>query len=75
MIDRYYEWLKKGKEKLPFLTRTKGGERLMLLAGLYDSVILEGKFPEYRTLLIECDHGVCRQHRTSLDLHDCDYRC
>ena len=38
---RYYEWLQKGKDKLPHFTKHKGGN-IMLLAGLYDSVILEG---------------------------------
>ncbi|KAF9561591.1 DUF159-domain-containing protein [Agrocybe pediades] len=37
----YYEWLTKGKEKLPHFTRRKDG-RLLLMAGLYDSVVLEG---------------------------------
>lgn len=39
--DRYYEWLKKGKERLPHFTKHADG-RLMLLAGLWDSVVLEG---------------------------------
>ncbi|KAJ3512167.1 hypothetical protein NLJ89_g3677 [Agrocybe chaxingu] len=38
----YYEWLTKGKDKLPHFTRRKDG-RLLLMAGLYDSVVLEGK--------------------------------
>ena len=38
---RYYEWLKKGKERLPHFTRHADG-RMMLLAGLWDSVVLEG---------------------------------
>ncbi|KAH8112111.1 hypothetical protein DFH11DRAFT_1609783 [Phellopilus nigrolimitatus] len=37
----YYEWLKKGKDKLPHFTKHKDG-KLLLLAGLYDSVTLEG---------------------------------
>ncbi|KAK7688484.1 hypothetical protein QCA50_008022 [Cerrena zonata] len=41
VCEGYYEWLKKGKERLPHFTKHKDG-RLMLLAGLYDSVILEG---------------------------------
>ncbi len=40
--DRYYEWLKKGKERLPHFTKHKDG-RLMLLAGLWDCVVLEGR--------------------------------
>ncbi|KAF8890654.1 hypothetical protein BD779DRAFT_1622349 [Infundibulicybe gibba] len=37
----YYEWLTKGKNKIPHFTRHKDGQ-LMLMAGLYDSVVLEG---------------------------------
>lgn len=37
----YYEWLKKGRERLPHLTKRKDGN-LVLLAGLYDCVTLEG---------------------------------
>ncbi|KAI0742758.1 hypothetical protein C8Q80DRAFT_1190615 [Daedaleopsis nitida] len=37
----YYEWLKKGKERLPHFTKHADG-RLMLLAGLWDCVVLEG---------------------------------
>ena len=39
--DRYYEWLKKGKERLPHFTKHADG-RPMLLAGLWDSVLLQG---------------------------------
>jgi len=38
---RYFEWLKKGKERLPHFTKHANGN-LMLLAGLYDRVVLEG---------------------------------
>ncbi|TFY52553.1 hypothetical protein EVJ58_g9952 [Rhodofomes roseus] len=38
----YYEWLKKGKERLPHFTKRKDG-KLMLLAGLYDRALLEGE--------------------------------
>ncbi|KAH9856447.1 hypothetical protein C2E23DRAFT_518385 [Lenzites betulinus] len=38
----YYEWLKKGKERLPHFTKHQDG-RLMLLAGLWDRVVLEGR--------------------------------
>lgn len=38
----YYEWLKKGKDRLPHFTKHKSGN-IMLLAGLYDSVTLEGQ--------------------------------
>lgn len=37
----YFEWLKKGKERLPHFTKHANGN-LMLLAGLYDRVVLEG---------------------------------
>ncbi|OBZ74570.1 hypothetical protein A0H81_05405 [Grifola frondosa] len=39
--NMYYEWLKKGKERLPYFTKHQNGN-LMLLAGLYDRVVLEG---------------------------------
>ncbi|PPQ74320.1 hypothetical protein CVT26_004239 [Gymnopilus dilepis] len=38
----YYEWLTKGKEKLPHFTKRKDG-KLLLMAGLYDSAVIEGK--------------------------------
>lgn len=41
LVRRYYEWLKKGKDKIPHFTKQKTG-KLMLLAGLYDSVVLQG---------------------------------
>ncbi|KAI0363316.1 DUF159-domain-containing protein [Pilatotrama ljubarskyi] len=41
VCEGYYEWLKKGKERLPHFTRHKDG-RLMLLAGLWDCAYLEG---------------------------------
>lgn len=39
---RYYEWLNRGKGKLPHFTKRKDG-KLLLMAGLYDSVVLEGR--------------------------------
>ena len=39
---RYYEWLKKGTQRVPHFTR-HGDRRLMLFAGLYDSVTLDGE--------------------------------
>ncbi|KAL5498205.1 hypothetical protein ACEPAH_2335 [Sanghuangporus vaninii] len=51
----YYEWQKKGKERNPHFTRHKDG-KLMLLAGLYDSVILEGeKKPLYTFTVVTTD--------------------
>ena len=38
---RYYEWVKKGFQSIPYFTRHKD-QRLMLFAGLYDSVTFEG---------------------------------
>ncbi|KAF8064129.1 hypothetical protein FPV67DRAFT_1419759 [Lyophyllum atratum] len=38
----YYEWLTKGKDKLPHFTKHRDG-RVMLMAGLYDRVVLEGQ--------------------------------
>lgn len=39
---RYYEWLKKGSQRVPHFTRLKD-QPLMLFAGLYDSVTFEGE--------------------------------
>ena len=39
----YFEWLKKGKERLPHFTKHKNG-RLMLLAGLYDRAMVDGMY-------------------------------
>jgi putative SOS response-associated peptidase YedK len=41
-LNRYYEWLKKGTQRIPHFTRHKD-QRLMLFAGLYDTVTLEGE--------------------------------
>ncbi|KAH9177298.1 DUF159-domain-containing protein [Lactarius sanguifluus] len=38
----YYEWLKKGTQRIPYFTRRKD-RRLMLFAGLYDSATLDGQ--------------------------------
>lgn len=40
-FHRYYEWLNRGKDKLPHFTKHRDG-KLMLIAGLYDCVTLEG---------------------------------
>lgn len=42
IVHSYYEWLTKGKEKLPHFTKRED-ELLLLMAGLYDSVELDGK--------------------------------
>ncbi|KAF5353475.1 hypothetical protein D9756_008100 [Leucocoprinus leucothites] len=41
-VQGYYEWLTRGKQKLPHFTKRKD-EGIMLLAGLYDSAVIEGK--------------------------------
>lgn len=43
---RYYEWLKKGTQRVPYFTRHKD-RRLMLFAGLYDSATLDGEYMLY----------------------------
>lgn len=47
----YYEWLAKGKDKLPHFTKYEDG-KLMLMAGLYDEVILEGQTEKLSTFTI-----------------------
>ena len=42
LFSRYYEWLKKGAQRVPHFTRHKD-KRLMLFAGLYDSATLDGE--------------------------------
>lgn len=49
IAEGFYEWLKKGKEKIPYYTKRKDG-MLMCLAGLWDCVQYEGMSCE---LLIE----------------------
>jgi hypothetical protein len=44
IVYSYYEWLTKGKEKIPHFTRREDG-LLLLMAGLYDAVELNGKEP------------------------------
>jgi len=38
---RYYEWLTKGKDKLPHFTKRSDGA-LLMMAGLYDCATIEG---------------------------------
>ncbi|KAI8972616.1 hypothetical protein BD414DRAFT_217116 [Trametes punicea] len=51
VCEGYYEWLKKGKERLPHFTRHKDG-RLMLLAGLWDCAVLKGSTESLWTFTI-----------------------
>jgi putative SOS response-associated peptidase YedK len=39
----FYEWLKKGNQKIPHFTKRKDGQ-LMCLAGLWDMVQFEGEW-------------------------------
>ena len=41
-LSRYYEWQTKGKDKLPHFTR-HSGDRLMLMAGLYEYTEEKGR--------------------------------
>ncbi|TFK48308.1 DUF159-domain-containing protein [Heliocybe sulcata] len=55
LCQGYYEWLKKGKDKLPHFTKHRDG-RLMLLAGLWDSAVLEGEVkPLYTFAIVTTD--------------------
>ncbi|KAF8515723.1 hypothetical protein BU17DRAFT_76815 [Hysterangium stoloniferum] len=51
VCDGYFEWLKKGKERLPHFIRRKDN-RLMIMAGLYDSTLLEGTTNELWTFTV-----------------------
>ena len=42
----FYEWLKKGKDKVPHYTKRKDGQ-LMCFAGLWDCVQYEGMFSSF----------------------------
>ncbi|KAF9460463.1 hypothetical protein BDZ94DRAFT_1311474 [Collybia nuda] len=42
LCQGYYEWLNRGTDKLPHFTKHQDG-KLMLMAGLYDCVVLEGE--------------------------------
>lgn len=39
---RYYEWITKGKDKLPHFIRQRDSKRPLWLGGLWDCVVLEG---------------------------------
>lgn len=73
---RYYEWLKKGSQRIPHYTRHKD-QRLMLFAGLYDSVTLEGELPasmgggvQESIFDLLMAGGGRRSVRATLDIHD-----
>lgn len=74
--SRYFEWLKKGNDRLPHFTKHKNGN-IMLLAGLYDVAHLEGlqSCIYQRKLLIEyC--SFTRRDFCVIYFHHCyDLRC
>lgn len=43
VFQGFYEWLKKGKEKIPHYVKRKDGQ-LMCAAGLWDCVQYEGRY-------------------------------
>ena len=47
LCQGFYEWLKKGKEKIPHYTKRKDGQ-LMCFAGLWDCVKYEGMFASFQ---------------------------
>ncbi|TAQ86000.1 hypothetical protein B7494_g5659 [Chlorociboria aeruginascens] len=47
----FYEWLKKGKEKVPHFVKRRDG-RLMCMAGLWDCVVYEGEEEKHYTYTI-----------------------
>lgn len=62
----YYEWLKKGKDRLPHFMRRANGD-LLLLAGLYDIVTLEGLCTNFHLQSKPKDD--VRSNRTVVDVH------
>lgn len=52
----FYEWLKKGNQKLPHFTRRKDGQ-LMCFAGLWDMVQFEGEWPTLPSALHEAGYN------------------
>ena len=54
----YYEWLKKSpKERIPYFTKRADG-KIMLLAGLWDSVQYEGTYSSERSLILGTDERI-----------------
>lgn len=51
IIQGFYEWLKKGKDKMPHYIKRKDG-RLMCVAGLWDCVQYEGLVRSHSSCLI-----------------------
>lgn len=51
VADGFYEWLKKGKEKVPHFTKRKDGQ-LMCMAGLWDVVQYDGSDEKLYTYTI-----------------------
>ncbi|KAL8283133.1 hypothetical protein RQP46_005911 [Phenoliferia psychrophenolica] len=51
VADGFYEWLNKGKDKIPHFTKLPGG-KLMVLAGLYDAVTYQNTTEVIKTFTI-----------------------
>ncbi|KIN96280.1 hypothetical protein M404DRAFT_1006897 [Pisolithus tinctorius Marx 270] len=52
----YYEWQTKGKNKLPHFIRHSSGDKVMLMAGLYESVVeKDGSEPAYTFAIVTTD--------------------
>ncbi|RGB38783.1 hypothetical protein C1646_691502 [Rhizophagus diaphanus] len=66
IADGFYEWLKKGKQRIPYFIKRKDGN-LFLFAGLYDSV----KFEDEETTLYTYTIITTTSSSTSIEfLHD-----
>ncbi|RQM05270.1 hypothetical protein DH86_00001797, partial [Scytalidium sp. 3C] len=53
----FYEWKKKGKERLPYFCKRKDGQ-LMCIAGLWDCVQYEGTYPQTSDIFVDSPQGV-----------------
>jgi len=62
----FYEWLKKGKDKVPHFVKRKDG-KLMCFAGLWDCVQYEGLTPDFH--LMKTAENDYRLGRKALHLH------
>ncbi|EIN05900.1 DUF159-domain-containing protein [Punctularia strigosozonata HHB-11173 SS5] len=52
ICEGYFEWLKKGKDRLPHFTKHAEQGKPMFLAGLYDCTVLEGESKPLYTFTI-----------------------
>ncbi len=65
----YYEWLTKGKDQVASLTKRKDN-RLLLLAGLYDSVVLDGEYNLSILYSMGSPTVATRLGKNALDIHN-----